>query len=63
MSMPYSGSVIFWAVVSDEIDQVIEFFPSRLQAERMLARVLLDEPGWRGIFRVEKIEFLTGTAN
>jgi hypothetical protein len=55
--------VIFWAVVSDEIDQVIEFFPSRLQAEKMLARVLLDEPAWRDIFRVEKIEFLTGTAN
>ena len=62
-SIPYSGSVIFWAVVSDEIDQVIEFFPSRSQAERMLAMVLLDEPAWRDIFRVEKIEFLTGTAN
>jgi hypothetical protein len=32
-------------------------------AERMLAQVLYDEPDWRGILRVEKIEFRTGTAN
>jgi hypothetical protein len=55
--------MVFWAVVSDEIDRVIEFFPSRVQAERMLGKVLRDEPDWSGILRVEKIEFLTGTAN
>jgi hypothetical protein len=59
----YLGSMVFWAVVSDEINQVIEFFPSRWQAERMLAKVLWDEPAWRGILRVEKVEFRTGTAN
>jgi hypothetical protein len=55
--------VFFWAVVSDEIDRVIEFFPTRWQAERMLAKVIWDEPDWRGVLRVEKIEFRTGTAN
>jgi hypothetical protein len=55
--------MFFWAVVSDEIDRVIEFFPTRWQAERMLAKVLWDEPDWHGILRVEKIEFRTGTAN
>jgi hypothetical protein len=55
--------VFFWAVVSDEINRVIEFFPTRWQAEKMLAKVLWDEPGWQGILRVEKIEFRTGTAN
>ena len=55
--------MFFWAVVSDEIDRVIEFFPTRWQAERMLAKVLWDEPDWNGILRVEKIEFLTGMAN
>jgi hypothetical protein len=29
----------------------------------MLAEALHDEPDWRGILRVEKIEFRTGTAN
>jgi hypothetical protein len=29
--------MVFWAVVSDEIDEVIEFFPTRRRAERMLA--------------------------
>jgi hypothetical protein len=33
------------------------------QAEWMLARVLRDEPDWRAVLRVEKIEFRTGTAN
>jgi hypothetical protein len=55
--------MFFWAVVSDEINRVIEFFPTRWQAERMLAKVLWVEPAWQGILRVEKIEFRTGTAN
>jgi hypothetical protein len=62
-SHSYVANVFFWAVVSDEIDRVIEFFPTRWQAERMLAKVLWDEPDWRGVLRVEKIEFRTGTAN
>jgi hypothetical protein len=57
------NEVCFWAVLSDEIDEVIEFFPTRWQAERMLAEALQDEPDWRRILRVEKIEFRTGTAN
>jgi hypothetical protein len=60
---PYSADVFFWAVVSDEVNQVIEFFLERRQAETMLAQVLEDEPDWRGVLRVEKIEFGTGTAN
>jgi hypothetical protein len=55
--------VFFWAVVSDESDAVVEFFPPRRQAERMLAEALQDEPDWSGILRVEKIEFRTGTAS
>jgi hypothetical protein len=55
--------MVFWALVSDEIDQVIEFFPTRSQAERMLAEALRDKPDWRAILRVEELEFRTGTAN
>jgi hypothetical protein len=29
----------------------------------VLAEALRDEPDWRGVLRVEKIELLTGTAN
>jgi hypothetical protein len=54
---------VLWAVVSDEIEQVIEFFPTRRQAEKMVAEALRDEPDWCGILRVEKVEFRTGTAN
>jgi hypothetical protein len=55
--------VFFLAVVSDEIDRVIEFFPVRRQAERMVAEALQDEPDWREVLLVEKVELRTGTAN
>jgi hypothetical protein len=29
----------------------------------MLENALRDEPDWRGVLRVEKVEFRTGTAN
>jgi hypothetical protein len=32
--------VIFYAVVSDEIEQVIEFFATAVEAQAMLERVL-----------------------
>jgi hypothetical protein len=47
--------VILYAVVSDEIERVIEFFPTRDEAETLLARVLADEPDWREILHVEPI--------
>jgi hypothetical protein len=37
-------AVVFYAVVSDEIQRVIEFFPDRQAAEAMLAEVLGDKP-------------------
>ena len=55
--------MFFWAVVSDETNRVIEFFLTRGQAERMLAKVLWDEPDWQAALRVESIEFRTVTAN
>ena len=55
--------MFFWAVVSDEINRVIEFFPTRRLAEKMVAEALQDEPDWQEILRVEKVEFRTGTAN
>jgi len=55
--------VVFYAVVSDEIQRVIGFFPTRWEAERRLARVLWHRPGWRDIMHVERIDLESGTAN
>jgi hypothetical protein len=43
-------------VVSSEIEQVIEFFRTTREAERMLEEVLRDEPEWLEQFRIERIE-------
>jgi hypothetical protein len=51
----------FWG--RKEIEHVIEFFATCWQAERLLARVLSDEPDSREILRVETVVFPTGTAN
>jgi hypothetical protein len=55
--------MVVWAVVSSEIEQVIEFFRSRHEAERVLAEVLLDEPEWVEAFRVERIELGSESLN
>ena len=39
--------MVVWGVVSSEIEQVIEFFRTRREAERMLAEVVRDEPNWQ----------------
>lgn len=55
--------MIFWAVVSYEINRVIEWFPSREEAQRMLDEVVADEPQWRWTMCVEPIVFTTGSLN
>jgi hypothetical protein len=55
--------VIFYAVVSDQIDQVIEFFRTPAEAEAMLETVLEEEPAWRDLLYIEPIEFVTGGLN
>ena len=60
LALPYRRRVVFYAVVSDEIEQVIEFFRTPAEAEAMLEAVHEDEPGWREILYVEPIELVTG---
>jgi hypothetical protein len=48
--------MVVWGVVSSEIEQVIEFFGSRHEAQRMLAEIVHDEPHWEDVFRIERIE-------
>jgi hypothetical protein len=55
--------VVFYAVVCDEIEQVLEFFKTRLEAETILRRVLVEEPDWRDVLHVEPIELVTGGFN
>jgi hypothetical protein len=55
--------VIFYAVVCDEIEQVLEFFKTRVEAETMLGRVLVNEPDWRDVLHIERIELVTGGQN
>ena len=52
--------MVFYALVSDDIHQVIEFFPSRVEAEAMLVRVLGAEPDWRDTLHVEPIGRTSG---
>ena len=66
----YSRFVIFYAVVCDEIEQVLEFFKTRVEAETMLKRVLVNEPDWREVLHVERVvlhvervELVTGGLN
>jgi hypothetical protein len=55
--------MVVWGVVSSEIEQVIEFFGSLEDAERMIAEVLRDEPEWHEQLRVERIEIGTDSTN
>ena len=41
--------MVFWAVVSYEINRVIEWFPTRVEAQKMLDTVVADELEWRWI--------------
>ena len=52
--------MILYALVSEEIERVIEFFFERAEAETMLGKVLRDEPDWGDILRVEEIELNAG---
>jgi hypothetical protein len=55
--------MVFWAVVSYEINRVIEWFPTRAEAQKMLDTVVADEPQWRWSMCVEPIVLTTGGPN
>jgi hypothetical protein len=55
--------MVFYAVVSDEIHQVIQFFGTPAEAEAMLETVLEDEPAWRDVLSVDRVELVTGGLN
>jgi hypothetical protein len=42
---------------------VLEFFTTRVEAETMLGRVLVDEPEWRETLYIECVELVTRGRN
>jgi hypothetical protein len=55
--------MLFWAVVSDSIEEAVELFTRREGAEAIVQAWDRDEPDQAGSLRVERVEFRTGTAN
>jgi hypothetical protein len=43
---------MLWGLADRFVDEVIELYPSREQAERALRAVLDDEPEWEGMIEV-----------
>lgn len=54
----FHTAVIFWGLVETELQEAVELFGSREEAEAALAAVLRDEPDWSGLVSIEPIEFL-----
>jgi hypothetical protein len=43
---------VLWGLTDRFVDEVIEVYRSREQAERALAAVLTDEPEWEGMIEI-----------
>jgi hypothetical protein len=52
-----------WRVVSDSIEEAVELFPTREEAEAIVQAWDRDEPDQVGELRVELVEFRTVTAS
>jgi hypothetical protein len=50
-----------YALVEADDPEAIDVFVSEEDARRALEDCLRDEPGWRGLLRVEEIEFSSTT--
>jgi hypothetical protein len=55
----YGPRVLIFALVSDEIGAVIDFYATREEAEAELRDALSDEPEWKAVLRVEPFELET----
>jgi hypothetical protein len=48
--------VLFWGLASRELDEAIELYATRAEAEQALIEVLTDEPAWRHLLFITPIE-------
>lgn len=46
---------MLWGLADHFVDEVIETYRSREQAERALAKILIDEPEWEGMMEVVQV--------
>jgi hypothetical protein len=54
--------VLFWGLASRELNEAIELYTTRAEAEQALVEVLADEPDWKRLLFVTPIE-LAGPEN
>jgi hypothetical protein len=51
--------VRFYGLTDYSVQELVELFPTREQAEETLREVLADEPEWVAILGIETLEFDT----
>jgi hypothetical protein len=51
--------MLLYALISDEIQAVVDFYPTRAEAEADLLDCLSDVPEWWDVLRVEAFEIET----
>ena len=48
--------MVFWGLASRELNEAIELYGTRAEAEQALVDVLIDEPSWECVLFVTPIE-------
>ena len=48
--------MVFWGLASRELNETIELYGTRAEAEQALVDVLIDEPGWECVLFATPIE-------
>jgi len=56
-SMGFTAAVIFYGLADHSVEEVIDFYASREEAEEMLKQILEDGPRWAGMLEVMAVEF------
>jgi hypothetical protein len=52
--------VVLYGLVELDLQEVVEFYPSRAEAEAALRAALHDEPDWAPILAVARVEYRNG---
>jgi hypothetical protein len=55
--------MIFWGLADHRVEEVIDFYATREEAEETLRQVLGDEPGWAGLLEVVEVELGSASGN
>ncbi len=55
-ALGFTSPVLFWGLASRELDEAIELYATRVEAEQALIDVLTDEPTWKHLLFVTPVE-------